>query len=79
MYVPMGGNKNQLYIVWPIFIFVAFWHDLKIEMLVFGIGCSFLTLWEFLIGKCVFQKRVKFLLLVIFIFLVETILVNFLV
>jgi protein-cysteine N-palmitoyltransferase HHAT len=29
MYVPMGGTKFRFLIIWPIFLFVAIWHDLE--------------------------------------------------
>jgi protein-cysteine N-palmitoyltransferase HHAT len=33
MYVPMGGARRRILNVWPIFTFVAIWHDLEIKML----------------------------------------------
>lgn len=33
MYIPMGGSKNRLLVVWPIFTFVAIWHDLEWHLL----------------------------------------------
>jgi D-alanyl-lipoteichoic acid acyltransferase DltB (MBOAT superfamily) len=33
MYVPLGGARTRLFNVWPIFTFVAIWHDLEIKML----------------------------------------------
>ena len=33
MYVPAGGSRYQLIMVWPIFIFVALWHDVEIRLL----------------------------------------------
>ncbi len=29
MYVPMGGTKYRIVVIWPIFLFVAVWHDLE--------------------------------------------------
>ena len=29
MYVPMGGTKFRFLVIWPIFLFVAIWHDLE--------------------------------------------------
>ena len=33
MYVPLGGRAWQLLNVWPIFLFVAVWHDIEIKLL----------------------------------------------
>jgi D-alanyl-lipoteichoic acid acyltransferase DltB (MBOAT superfamily) len=33
MYIPAGGSKYQLLMVWPIFIFVALWHDVEVRLL----------------------------------------------
>ena len=33
MYVPAGGSRYQLLVVWPIFIFVALWHDIEVRLL----------------------------------------------
>jgi D-alanyl-lipoteichoic acid acyltransferase DltB (MBOAT superfamily) len=29
MYVPMGGTRYRILVIWPIFLFVAVWHDLE--------------------------------------------------
>jgi D-alanyl-lipoteichoic acid acyltransferase DltB (MBOAT superfamily) len=33
MYIPMGGSKKRLLNVWPIFTFVALWHDFEWHLL----------------------------------------------
>lgn len=33
MYLPAGGSKNLIYIIWPIFFFVAVWHDIDWRLL----------------------------------------------
>ena len=33
MYVPMGGSKRRVLSIWPIFLFVAIWHDLEWRLL----------------------------------------------
>eukprot|EP01064_Diplonema_japonicum_P032664 TRINITY_DN6193_c3_g1_i1.p1 TRINITY_DN6193_c3_g1~~TRINITY_DN6193_c3_g1_i1.p1 ORF type:complete len:536 (+),score=80.42 TRINITY_DN6193_c3_g1_i1:46-1608(+) len=37
MYIPMGGAKTQAFNVFPIFLFVAFWHDLELNLLKWGL------------------------------------------
>ncbi len=31
MYVPLGGARRRALVVWPIFFFVALWHDLEVR------------------------------------------------
>ena len=31
MYIPMGGNKTAFWNIFPIFMFVAMWHDLEVR------------------------------------------------
>ncbi|XP_044480806.1 membrane-bound O-acyltransferase gup1-like [Mangifera indica] len=33
MYIPLGGSRRKLLNVWPIFTFVALWHDLEWKLL----------------------------------------------
>eukprot|EP01059_Diplonema_ambulator_P037270 TRINITY_DN9761_c0_g1_i1.p1 TRINITY_DN9761_c0_g1~~TRINITY_DN9761_c0_g1_i1.p1 ORF type:complete len:519 (+),score=48.18 TRINITY_DN9761_c0_g1_i1:82-1638(+) len=37
MYIPLGGSKTQTWNVFPIFLFVAFWHDLELHLLKWGL------------------------------------------
>ena len=38
MYIPMGASKTRYINVWIIFIFVALWHDINMDLLLFGFG-----------------------------------------
>lgn len=42
----MGGSKYKTLTVWPIFIFVALWHDFDYKMVYFGLGCSVVMMYE---------------------------------
>lgn len=33
MYIPLGGTSWRMYNIWPIFVFVALWHDLHPRLL----------------------------------------------
>lgn len=33
LYVPLGGSKHMIYNIWPVFMFVAVWHDLSLHLL----------------------------------------------
>lgn len=44
VYVPLGGSRRALWNVWPVFAFVAVWHDLQLRLLVWGgLVCLFLV------------------------------------
>jgi D-alanyl-lipoteichoic acid acyltransferase DltB (MBOAT superfamily) len=36
MYLPLGGSKYKILNIWVIFSFVALWHDLKLNLLLWG-------------------------------------------
>ena len=36
IYVPLGGKKTKIFNMWIIFTFVALWHDLKLNLLIWG-------------------------------------------
>ena len=31
LYIPLGGSRRRAAIIWPIFFFVAVWHDLEVR------------------------------------------------
>lgn len=33
MYIPVGGSKYQMLMIWPIFFFVAIWHDIEWKLI----------------------------------------------
>lgn len=33
MYIPLGGTRTASYNIWPIFTFVAVWHDVRLQLL----------------------------------------------
>lgn len=33
MYIPLGGSKSQMLMIWPIFFFVAIWHDIEWKLI----------------------------------------------
>jgi hypothetical protein len=59
MYKPMGGRENRYVAVWPIFFFVALWHDIEMKLLVWGGLNSFfyvLEIWAQKICKSKFMQ-----------------------
>lgn len=57
MYVPMGGSKNKLLAVFPIFTFIALWHDIKLQL---GFWAGLMA-FGFLAENLVFSARARFL------------------
>ena len=37
IYLPLGGRTYRLLNVWPVFLFVAMWHDLQLNLLKWGV------------------------------------------
>jgi D-alanyl-lipoteichoic acid acyltransferase DltB (MBOAT superfamily) len=61
MYVPLGGNKSKGLAIFPIFIFIAVWHDIELHLLWWaGIMCvAFipeLVLGSYLARKCKWMR-----------------------
>jgi D-alanyl-lipoteichoic acid acyltransferase DltB (MBOAT superfamily) len=36
IYIPLGGSKYKIYNIWIVFNFVALWHDLQLNLLLWG-------------------------------------------
>ena len=51
MYKPMGGRGSRVWAVWPIFLFVAIWHDIEMKLLVWGMLNAFFFVLEVLAKK----------------------------
>jgi D-alanyl-lipoteichoic acid acyltransferase DltB (MBOAT superfamily) len=33
IYIPLGGSKSVIWSIWPVFMFVAVWHDMRLHLL----------------------------------------------
>lgn len=51
IYIPLGGSKWALINLWPIFVFVALWHDLNLNLLSWGLLIPLFILPELLAGQ----------------------------
>ncbi|KAI9094552.1 MBOAT, membrane-bound O-acyltransferase family-domain-containing protein [Phlyctochytrium arcticum] len=51
LYVPLGGSKYYAFNIFPIFTFVAIWHDISLRLLMWGWLVSLFILPEFLVRK----------------------------
>lgn len=51
MYIPMGGTKHLFWNVWPVFTFVALWHDMNLNLLAWGWLISAFIAPELLVTK----------------------------
>ncbi|KAH9589028.1 Membrane bound O-acyl transferase [Trypanosoma melophagium] len=50
MYIPMGGNKKKHLNIFPIFFFIAIWHDIDLHLLKWAACILFIFVLELLIG-----------------------------
>ena len=46
MYRPLGGRETRVWSIWPIFLFVAIWHDIEMKLMVWGLMNSFFFVLE---------------------------------
>lgn len=51
LYIPLGGNRTKIWNIFPIFLFVSIWHDVKPQMILWGLSTSIFMLPELIISK----------------------------
>lgn len=59
IYIPIGGKKTKLLNVWLIFTFVALWHEMKLNLMLWGWSISLFLIPEILIkilNKKIYKK-----------------------
>ena len=61
IYIPLGGAKTKIFNLWIIFSFVALWHDLKINLLIWGWFISFFFVPEILVKNYFKKDNMKFI------------------
>lgn len=61
MYIPLGGRRRAVWNIWPIFTFVAIWHDIRLHLLVWSwLICLFIVpelVLSWLAGRLALEKR----------------------
>ena len=60
IYIPLGGAKTKIFNLWIIFSFVALWHDLKINLLIWGWFICFFLVPEILVKNYFNKDNMKF-------------------
>ena len=50
MYIPLGGAATRVWNIWPVFTFVAIWHDIQLRLLLWGWLICLFMLPEILMG-----------------------------
>ena len=58
IYIPLGGTKKKVLNMWVVFSFVALWHDLKLNLLIWGWFICFFLVPE--IGVKIYFNQKKF-------------------
>jgi D-alanyl-lipoteichoic acid acyltransferase DltB (MBOAT superfamily) len=61
IYIPLGGAKTKIFNLWIIFSFVALWHDLKINLLIWGWFICFFLVPEILVKNYFNKDNMKFI------------------
>jgi D-alanyl-lipoteichoic acid acyltransferase DltB (MBOAT superfamily) len=51
LYIPLGGSARYAYNIWPIFTFVAVWHDIELRLLVWGWLIALFILPEYVLTR----------------------------
>jgi len=59
MYKPLGGRDSRLASVWPIFLFVAIWHDIEMKLFVWGLLNAVFYVIEILAKKYTKSERMR--------------------
>ena len=59
MYIPMGGTKRRLFSVFPIFMFIAFWHDIELRLFGWALIMCIAFVPEILVTMFFAQSRWK--------------------
>lgn len=61
MYIPMGGSKNRLLSIFPIFIFIAVWHDIELRLLWWALIMCICFIPEVVVGMVISRPQFKWL------------------
>lgn len=61
MYIPMGGSKNRLLSIFPIFVFIAVWHDIELRLLWWAMIMCVCFIPEVLVGLFMSRPQMKWL------------------
>lgn len=59
MYIPLGGSKNKLFSVFPIFVFIAVWHDIELHLLWWALIMCICFIPEVLAGLVLSHPKVR--------------------
>lgn len=57
LYVPLGGNRRRGLVIWPVFMFVAVWHDLEWRLLVWASLICIAFLCEMAVKRFAFSDQ----------------------
>ncbi|KAL4468853.1 hypothetical protein ABPG72_008780 [Tetrahymena utriculariae] len=59
IYFPLGGSKTKLWNIWVVFTFVAIWHDLKLNLLLWAWGICICLIPEIGVKKYLEKQQFK--------------------
>ena len=61
MYVPLGGSRRKVFTVLPIFVFVAFWHDVQMRLVLWGLIMAVAMIPEMMLQHCFSRPEYEWL------------------
>jgi D-alanyl-lipoteichoic acid acyltransferase DltB (MBOAT superfamily) len=70
IFIPLGGSKYKIYNIWVVFTFVALWHDLQLNLLIWGWFICLFLIPEMLVKNYFNQEKVKYIYIYYFFILV---------
>jgi D-alanyl-lipoteichoic acid acyltransferase DltB (MBOAT superfamily) len=60
IYIPLGGSRYKIYNIWIVFNFVALWHDLQLNLLIWGWFICLCFVPEIMVKQYFNQEGVNF-------------------
>lgn len=61
IYIPLGGSKKKIFNVWVVFSFVALWHDLKLNLLIWGWFICIFMIPEIIVKNYFNSEKMRYL------------------
>ena len=59
IFIPLGGSKYKLYNIWVVFTFVAIWHDMNLNLIMWAWVICLSLMPEMLIKNYFKKEKVK--------------------
>lgn len=61
IFIPLGGSKNKLWNIWFVFTFVAIWHDINLNLILWAWGICLCMMPEVFVKNYFKKEKYKYL------------------